>query len=609
MQASNRAPGEPGRRQHQDGGASFAGREQETVAELVRSLGGWFEDKGLLQAGRMTSALHPYEHLFSAVAINGLEIRNRLVMGPMGNLAMADESGRPSAKMIAYFVERARGGVGLITTGLMPMSPDCDPATVQPRSGSYLPRIDGSPGVLAGWRELAERIHAHDARFFVQLTAGFGRVGSPECLPLRWRLPVSASWNPNFHMPQIPCRPLSDRECRRILRAAGEAAAHAKDCGIDGVSLHGHEGYLLEQFANPAFNRRRSGRYAEWQALGLDVVAEIRLRCGPAYPIMYRIDLSLALRETYGGRMDDVAGLRRFRGERTAAMSLAYIENLIAAGVDAVDADLGCYENWWLPHPPGPLPPGVFLEIARLVRSHLARKGVKSAAGHPVPVVAAGKLGYPDLAERALSEGYCDMIMLARPLLADPEWPRKARTGRVRDIVPCIGDQEACLHELVKGSHLQCAVNPRAGFEEQFPQVPQPAARPKRIAVAGAGPAGIACACLAAARGHKVVLFEREARPGGWLRAGSVPVIKFDTANYLTHLEGRLEACARDYGLEFRAVWRHPSCCWRRSSRPSCAAPARRPHGRRPAGTPRHGSCLRPSCCSIRPWPVTWRMS
>ncbi|MFO1028126.1 MAG: FAD-dependent oxidoreductase [Acetobacteraceae bacterium] len=521
---------------------------------LIRELIDWFDRWPLNAAAsrdawRMTQAVHPYEHLFSPITINRLELKNRLIMGPMGNLAMVEPSGRPSEAMVAYFAERARGGVGLIMTGLVPTSPDIDPS-VLPRDGAaWFPRINGVRSVLAGWRDLAERVHAHGAPIFIQLTAGLGRVGSPECVRARWRLPVSASWNPNFYVPPVPCRRLSDRAVRRIVRDIGQAAADAQECGLDGVHLHGHEGYLLEQFANTAFNRRRFGRYADWQALGLDAVSEIRRRCGQAYPIAYRIDLSLALRETYGDRLEREPELRRFQQERSVAMSLAYIRALVAAGVDMIDVDLGCYENWWLPHPPGPMPPGAYLRVARCVRDYLAAEAVTSGAGLPVAVAAVGKLGYPDLAEGALRDGNCDMVMLARPLLADPHWPRKAFAGRVADITPCIGDHEACLKEIVEGGHLQCAVNPRTGFETVYPADPPPAAKSKRIAVVGAGPAGITAACLAAARGHHVSLFERADRIGGWLRAGSVPAIKFDVANYLTHLERRVGQAMHMHGL------------------------------------------------------------
>ncbi len=498
-------------------------------------------------AVRMTAALFPYEHLSSPITVNRLAIRNRIVMGPMGNLGMVDSDGQPAAKMIAYFAERARGGAGLLTSGLVPVSPRIDHAVAF--SGQF-PRLSNRSRATGGWRDLASAVHAHGARFLVQLSAGLGRVGSPECLSKGWRLPVSASWNRNFYVPQVPCRPLSDRQCRRIVSDMGQAAADAKEYGIDGVYLHGHEGYLLEQFANHAFNRRRFGRYADWQAFGQECVTEIRRRCGTDYPIMYRMDLSLAMQATYGERISSEPALRRFSKERTVAMSFEYIRTLIRAGVDLLDVDLGCYENWWLPHPPSGMPPAPFLPLAHLVKGFLTTNAIKSNAGQLVPVVGVGKLGYPDLAEAALRDGSCDMVMLARPLLADPEWPRKVFAGRVNEIVPCIGDHDGCLNEIVRGGHIQCAVNPRAGFEEYVP--PQPTRRPRRVAVVGAGPAGIVCASLAAERGHAVVLFEEHEWLGGWLRAGSRPAIKFDVANYLAHLEHRVERAVERDGLHVK---------------------------------------------------------
>jgi len=532
---------------------------QQLIGDLVQGYGTWFEDGEALEAGRMTGHLHPYDHLFSPIQVNGITIKNRLVMGPMGNVSMADETGRPGTKMIQYYVERARGGVGLITSGLVPISFSIDPSFLEPGGLVYLPRLDGSRSVLAGWRDLAERIHAYGARFFIQLSPGAGRVGSPECVVKRWRLPVSSSWNPNFYMPSVPCRPLTNRECRKLVRATGQAAADAQACLADGVYLHGHEGYLLEQFANRAFNRRKWGRFADPEALGLEMVREIRRRCGDRYPIMYRIDLSLALRETYGARMDEVRSLRRFRDERTVEETLAAMRHLVGAGVDLFDVDLGCYDNWWLPHPPGAMPPGCFLAVSRLVKDHFAAKGIRSNAGLEVPVVAVGKLGYPDLAEQALRQGLCDMVMLARPLLADPDWPRKAFAGRVDEIVPCIGDQEACINEFVHGGHIQCTVNPRTGFEDQLPAELSPAPHPRKVAVVGAGPAGITCATVAAQRGHQVTLFERRERAGGMLIPGSLPRTKFEVANYRAYLEALLrrtgdqQRLAVRFGIEARA--------------------------------------------------------
>ena len=525
---------------------------QRLVKDLVESFGTWFEDDQKLLAGRMTADLYPYDHLFSPIQVNSVKIRNRIVMGPMGNISMADETGRPSNKMIQYFAERARGGAGLITTGLVPVTFAVDPSFLEPGDLAYLPRIDRSRTVLAGWRDIAESVHAYGARFFVQLTPGAGRVGSPECVLKRHRLPVSASWNPNFYLPSVPCRPLTDRELRKTIRAAGQAAADAQACLSDGVYLHGHEGYLLEQMTNPAFNRRKLGSYTAWQTFGIELVKEVRKRCGDGYPIMYRIDLSLALNATYPDEMDRGGSLRRFRNERTVDMTLTYMAKLVRAGVDMFDVDLGCYENWWLPHPPGPMPPGCYLSLAKIVKDYLAREGIKSNAGFDVPVVAVGKLGYPDLAERALRQGLCDMIMLARPLLADPDWPRKAFAGRVAEIRPCIGDQEGCINEFIHGGHIQCAVNPRTGFEELFPADVPPSPAPRKVAVVGAGPAGITCACTAAERGHQVTLYDRADRLGGMLVPGSVPRIKFDVANYLAYLERLVQDHARDCYLDFQ---------------------------------------------------------
>jgi 2-enoate reductase len=524
---------------------------QERVRALVGGFGTWYGETDRLESGRMTKKLYPYDKLFSPIRVNRLTIKNRLVMAPMGNISMAEESGRPSAKMIEYFTARAKGGCGLITSGLVPISHGVDPTVTELGDLSYFPRIDRSRTVFAGWRDIAERCHAHGARFFIQLTPGMGRVGSPECLLNKKKLPVSASWNPNFYMPVLPCRPLTDTQARRIITNAGQAAADAKAATIDGVYLHGHEGYLLEQMTNPAFNRRKMGAFADWKAFGLEMVREIRERVGPDYPIMYRIDLSLVLNETYGERMKSVKALRKFKDERTVDETLEYMGLLVQEGVDLFDVDLGCYDNWWLPHPPGPMAPGCYLEVSRIAKEFFAAHGVRSKAGLEVPVVAVGKLGYPDLAERAVREGDCDMIMLGRPLLADPEWPNKAFAGRVEEICPCIGDQEGCINEFVEGGHVQCTVNPRTGFEDILngSELAR-SARPKKIAVVGAGPAGIMTACIAARRGHEVTLYEARGEVGGMLVPGSRPAIKFDVANYLEYLKLELSREVAERGLK-----------------------------------------------------------
>ncbi|WP_373897590.1 FAD-dependent oxidoreductase [Haloimpatiens sp. FM7315] len=512
------------------------------VENLLNNFAQWYKDEDEFKSGEMSKNLYPYKNLFSPIQINNVKIKNRIVMAPMGNISMCEETGRPSIKMIQYFIERAKGGAGLITSGLIPISQNIDPSVLEKGDKSCFPRIDSSRTVLSGWRDLVEGVHAHGSKFFIQLTPGLGRVGSPECLVNKGKLPVSASWNPDFYLPAVKCRPLFDRQCNKIIKNLGKAASDSKAMHIDGVYLHGHEGYLLEQMTNPAFNRRKVGKFSNWQTFGLELVKEIRNKCGSKYPIMYRIDLSLVLNYTYGNKMNDVKVLKKFKNERTIEMTLDYMKNLVKAGVDIFDVDLGCYDNWWLPHPPGPMPPGCFLLISNIVKDYFNKNNIKANTGLNVPIVAVGKLGYPDLCEKALSEEKCDMVMLGRPLLADPYWPQKAYMGKVDEIRPCIGDQEGCFNEFVEGGHPQCAVNPCTGFEDVFCINKMPlSSNPKKVAVIGAGPAGVMCACTAAKKGHSVTLFEKEDKIGGMLLKGGVPKIKFDVKNYIKYLQKQIE--------------------------------------------------------------------
>ncbi len=434
--------------------------------DLEDNFGDWWNHN--FEAPTLSNKLYPYTAMFSPITVNHLTLKNRLVMGPMGNINMAEETGRPSQKMISYFAERAKGGVGLITTGLIPVSYGIDPTVKELGDLSYFPRIDRTRTVFSGWREVAAGVHSHGSHIFIQLTAGLGRVGNPQCLLTQFKLPVSASWNPNFYMPQIPCQRISSHKLDKLVKRFGQSAADAKALNIDGVYLHGHEGYLLEQLTNPAFNRRSMGKYSDWQRFGIDVVKEIRKRTGDRYPIMYRIDLSLALNATYQEKIEQIKSLKKFKNERTVQQTLDYMANLVKAGVDMFDVDLGCYDNWWLPHPPASMPSGCYLDVAQIVKDYFKANKILSNAGKEVPVVAVGKLGYPDLAEKALRDNKCDMIMLARPLLADPDWPNKAYSGNCEKINPCIGCHEACIREFVEGGHPQCAVNPRTAFEDVF---------------------------------------------------------------------------------------------------------------------------------------------
>ncbi len=518
------------------------------MMQLTDQFADWWK-KGF-EIPKMTKELYPYNELFTPIRINSTIIKNRVVMAPMGNISMCDETGKPNEKMLKYFEERARGGVGLITTGLVPVSFGIDKSLIEKGELSYFPRIDRTRTVLAPWRDLAAMCHAYGSTLFIQLTPGLGRVGNPQCLTNQLKFPRSASFNPNWYMSTVPCLRLSDLSLKRIIKNVGQGAADAKACNIDGVYLHGHEGYLLEQMTNPAFNRRKIGRYANYENFGLDMVREIRKRVGDDYPIMYRIDLSLVLNETYKEKMNTVPSLKKFKNGRTVADTLRYMKNLVEAGVDMFDIDLGCYDNWWLPHPPSSMPSGCYLGVAEIVKRFFVDYDVRSNKGLPVPVVAVGKLGYPDLAEKALRENKCDMVMLGRPLLADAEWCNKAYSGRVEEIRPCIGCQEACLNEFVEGGHPQCAVNPRTAFEEEYTREIPKAEKKKYVAVIGAGPAGVVAAETLIKRGHSVDLYEK-GEIGGNLVPGSKAQIKYEVKNYLDYLKMTVANLKKNENFEF----------------------------------------------------------
>lgn len=514
---------------------------EEFLHDLINRLDSWLQDEDEFEPARMKQEYFPYTQLFSPITINKLQVKNRIMMGPMGNVYMAEESGRPSQKMINFLTERAKGGAGLISTGLVPVGQGIDPGLLEPGDLSLFPRLSSSRSVYSGWKTLTENIHAYGSRLFIQISPGAGRVGSPLPVMTKLKLPVSASWNPNFYLPAVPCRPLSDLEVWRLIGRMGQTAADAQELGMDGVYIHGHEGYLLDQFTNMAFNRRWLGFYKNYQHFALGIIKAIRQRVGQNYPIMYRIGLSAAFRAVYGSRMESEKGLKKFKRERLVIETLDLLEKLVQAGVDCIDVDLGVYDAWWLPHPPPSMPSGCYLPLSRLVKEYFTEKRVLTHTGSPVPVVAVGKLGYPDLCEKALREGDCDMVMLARPLLADSDWPKKAFAGEAAKIRPCIGDQEACLKAFIRGTHIQCAVNPRAGFEDVFAPTLQPALKPKRIGLVGAGPAGIQFALTALSRGHTIAWFEKRERIGGMLIPGSVPKLKYEIRNYLNYLTDSIE--------------------------------------------------------------------
>ncbi|SKA77707.1 2-enoate reductase [Caloramator quimbayensis] len=482
-----------------------------------------------------------YKKLFEPENIGKCKIKNRIIMAPMGNINMADPIGRPSLKMIEYFGERAKGGTGLLITGLIPVSYGIDPTVSEDNDTTYFPRIDGSSRTrLSGWRDLTAKVHSFDSKIFIQLTAGLGRVGSPEPA-LKGKILKSASINKNFYVPQLPHFPFTDRQIKKIVKSFGQSAVNAKVCGFDGVQLHGHEGYLMDQLTSNPWNRRRFGRYSNKFQFAVDVVREIKKRCGEDFPIIYRVDLTQALKESYG----DEIFRKRFKGmERTIEEGLEFCKVLYNAGVDAFDVDKGCYDNWFFPHPPAYFEDIPYVkEIAGTLKEYFKKEGIKAK------VIAVGKLGKPEVAEDVLDKGYADFVMLGRPLLSDPYWPQKVSEGREKEINHCIGDQEGCIQSFILGGHPCCTVNPYTGFEDC--KKVEKASVKKKVAIIGGGPGGCEAAKTAFLRGHEVTLFEKDNMLGGQLIAGSKIKIKHDVERYIKNLNYQMNLL-KEKGLDIR---------------------------------------------------------
>jgi 2,4-dienoyl-CoA reductase-like NADH-dependent reductase (Old Yellow Enzyme family)/thioredoxin reductase len=450
----------------------------------------------------------PLAALFTPCNIGTMALKNRLNMAPMGT-NYSTWTGVVTDRLVDYYAERARGGVGLITVGFSHVHP-----TGQISLYSMGVHDDA---VIPGLRRLSDAIHAGGARASIQIAHG-GR---------RCRSAVTGS---QLLAPSsLPCvggempRELSLAEIKTVIEWFVVAARRVREGGFDAVTLHLANGYLLQSFLSPYSNRRTDeyGGSVEARArLPIEIVEGMRRELGSEVPIIVRLSVDDFLE----------GGLTLPEGRRMAQL-------LEGAGVDAIDVTAGIPETMYIIGPPMSMPKGFLVQHAR---------AIKDAVRVPVGVV--GRINDPVLAEQILRDGHADFISIGRPLLADPDFANKARDGRVEDIRPCIACNEGCFQRLYAHLDVSCVVNPRAGRETMYPEVP--ASKAKRVLVVGGGPGGMTAALTAAARGHHVVLCERGARLGGQLLMGDVPPHKEEIRalrDYLTRqlakskVETRLE--------------------------------------------------------------------
>ncbi|RDI63701.1 NADPH-dependent 2,4-dienoyl-CoA reductase [Nocardia pseudobrasiliensis] len=409
-----------------------------------------------------------YPHLFEPLDLGHTTLRNRVVMGSM-HTGLEDRAWDTN-RLAAYFAERARGGVGLIITG----------GYAPNREGWLLPFGAKLTNKTEAYRHRAitKAVHAEGGKIALQIL----HAGRYAYVP--WS--VSAS---SIKAPINPFKPrkLSNKAVERTIEDYVRCAKLAKFAGYDGVEVMGGEGYLINQFLAPRTNKRtdRWGGSAEnRRRFPLEIVRRMRAAVGEDFIIVFR--LSMAEFVEHG---------------QTETEIFALAKDLETAGASIINTDIGWHEAR-VPTIVTSVPRAAFVEYTAKIKALV-----------DIPVCASNRINMPETAEEILTRGDADMISMARPLLADPDWVRKAEQTREDEINTCIACNQACLDHAFVHKTVSCLLNPRAGHETEL--VLLPTRRTKRVAVVGAGPAGLSAAVNLAERGHKVDLFEADDKIGG----------------------------------------------------------------------------------------------
>lgn len=412
-----------------------------------------------------------YPHLLEPLDLGFTQLRNRVLMGSMHTGLEEHKEGLH--KLAAFYEERAKGGVGLIVTG------------------GFSPNLRGRLHPFSAEFSKAKHARAHQV-----VTEAVHRQGGKIALQLlhagRYAMHPFAQSASAIKAPIARFAPseMSARQIKKTIDAFASSAELAHLAGYDGVEVMGSEGYLINQFICKRTNMRYDdwgGSYENRIRLPIEIVKAIRAVVGKEFIIIFRLSMLDLVEE--GSTFEEV---------------LMLAKALEQAGVTIINTGIGWHEAR-VPTIATQVPRAAFTWVTEKIRPHLS-----------VPVVTCNRINTPEEAEKTLATGQADMVSMARPFLADPEFVAKAEQGKAALINTCIGCNQACLDNVFKGKRASCLVNPRACYETEM--VIRPAAQPKKMAVIGAGPAGLACATTLAERGHHVDLFEKNDRIGGQFR-------------------------------------------------------------------------------------------
>lgn len=445
--------------------------------------------------------------LLSPGKIGTLELKNRFVVPPMGT-NFGTYEGMVTDDMIAYYRRRAKGGFGLIIIEV----------TAVDRKGKAIVNEVGlwDDDQIPGFKKLMDAIHEEGSKVVVQLHHA-GRQSVP---PYIFNEMPEAPSRVACPMLNFPPEAMTNERVWEIIDEFGDAAVRAKKAGADGVEVHGAHGYLVAQFMSPHANKRTDefgGDFFGRMKFPQEVFKNIRSKVGPDYPLLFRFGHD-----------------EKINGGRTLEESVMVGRMAEASGVDALDISIMTYGSLPYMSAPPAMPHGF---------NQFPTKVIKE--GVSIPVISVGRYE-PAIAESALLNGCADFISFGRESIADPDLPNKVAEEKYDEIFPCIGCTQSCLGYLNAGGTIRCLVNPLSGLENKVDMTP--VAEPKKVLVAGAGPAGLAAAMLAAKKGHKVVLAEKTSEFGGQFRLASVPPCKQDIA---TALRAYINHCKKN-GVDMR---------------------------------------------------------
>ena len=484
-----------------------------------------------------------YEALFTSWKVGNVEIKNRIVMCPMGGTSLFGwfeltgcKFDKEAAKL---FLERANNNVGLIIPGIAPL-----------RDTFWGKWLWQNEKMFEDLKEFMDEIHKTGAKLFIQLTAGMGRSWAITELvgPLHKNKftralikPVidtshelaSPSAQPSRWAPDIICPEMTKEQIHEIIEAFAKTAKLCKEAGVDGVEVHAvHEGYLLDQFAIEFFNKRTDeygGSFENRYRFAAEVVKAIKDSCGDDFPVSLRYSVESKLK---GLQQGIVPGENAKEVGRDMAESERAAKYLQDAGYDMLNADNGTYDSWYWAHPPMYMPQNCNLEDVAHIKQFV-----------DIPVVCAGRME-PEVGAQAVAEGKIDAMGVARQFLVDPEWITKLIEDRLEDIKPCICCHSGCFNFSSSKGHYntqdltdtmglaRCALN--AETMQSKKHYIKPAKKVKKVAVIGGGIGGMEAALVLAKRGHKVTLYEKTGELGGVFIAAAAPSFKEKDRDLIT---------------------------------------------------------------------------